>query len=68
MNAFGKSALETFSLNYLLYTLFFSLLIRAYCCKPATKASIAQRRQSKGLQKNKKIEHLISQKEYEYAN
>jgi hypothetical protein len=68
MNAFGKSANETFSLNYILYSLFFSLLIRAYCCKPATKASIARTQQAKGLQKNKKIEHLISQKEYEYAN
>jgi hypothetical protein len=68
IHAFGKEANTAFSLNYLLYTLFFALLIRAYLCNPAAEASFVRSRQAKGFQSNKKIDQLIGQEEYDYAN
>jgi hypothetical protein len=68
MHAFRKYAETAFSLNYLLYTLFFSLLIRAYLCSPVTKVSVVRSQKAKSLNSNKKIELLISKEEYDYAN
>ena len=56
MNAFRKDEQTAFSLNYLLYTLFFSLLIRAYVCNPASKASMVRTREAKIHSNNTKIE------------